>query len=73
MKDHVEAGVTKKFKKRNMKELPASAREAIVKMYLQDNVYQKDIAKYYKISPVLVSRLVKEAQENPEKNKKLIK
>ena len=72
MKIHVEAGVTKKFKKRHLKELPASAREAIVKMYLQDNIYQKDIAKYYKISPVLVSRLVKEAQENPEKNKKLI-
>ena len=28
---------------------------------------QADIAKYYKISPALVSKLVQEAQRNPEK------
>ena len=44
-----------------MKERPPATREAIVKMYLEDNVFQSDIAKYYKISPMLVSRLVKEA------------
>jgi len=37
-------------------------------MYLVDHVFQKDIAKYYKISPMLVSKLVVEAQRDPEKN-----
>ena len=37
-------------------------------MYLVDHVFQKDIAKYYKISPALVSKLVVEAQRDPEKN-----
>ena len=54
-----------------MKELPVSTREAIVKMYLVDNVFQKDIAKYYKISAALVSKLVVEAQRNPQKNELL--
>jgi len=36
-------------------------RDAIVKMYLVDGVFQKDVAKYYKVSPMLVSRLVKES------------
>ena len=64
------AGVTKSSKKRHMKELPPSTRDAIVKMYLVDHVFQGDIAKYFKISPMLVSRLVKEAQEQPDKNEK---
>ena len=62
------AGVTAKCKKRHLKELPASIRDSIVKMYLVDHVFQADIAKYYKISPALVSRLVKEAQADPGKN-----
>ena len=36
-------------------------------MYLEDHVTQKDIAKYYKITPRLVSCMVKEAQCNPDK------
>ena len=36
-------------------------------MYLKQHVYQADVAKYFKISPALVSRLVKEAQENPKR------
>ena len=44
-----------------MKELPVSTREAIVKMYLVDHVFQKDIAKFYKVSAALVSKLVVEA------------
>ena len=55
------AGITKSFKKWHMKELPISTREAIVKMYLVDHVFQKDIAKFYKISAALVSKLVVEA------------
>ena len=53
-----------------MKALPLETREAIVKMYLEDGVFQKDVAKFYKISPVLVSKLVKEAQQNPAKQVK---
>ena len=62
-RERASAGVTKSGKKRHLKELPPATREAIVKMYLEDHVFQSDIAKYYKISPILVSRLVKEAQE----------
>ena len=36
-------------------------------MYLVDHVFQKDIAKYYKISAALVSKLVVEAQREPKK------
>ena len=36
-------------------------------MYIVDHIFQSDIAKYYKISPALVSKLVKEAQRNPQK------
>ena len=59
------AGNTKSFKKRHLKELPISTREAIVKMYLIDHVFQADIAKYYKVSAALVSKLVVEAQREP--------
>jgi len=40
-------------------------------MYLLDNVFQTDIAKFYKISAALVSKLVVEAQRNPQKLKVL--
>lgn len=46
-----QAGVTAKYKKRHRKELPAATRDAIVKMYLDDHVFQRDVAKYFKISP----------------------
>ena len=46
-------------KKRQLKEIPIATREAIVRMYLEDHVFQCDIAKYFKISPALVSKLVK--------------
>ena len=59
------AGNTRTFRKRHLKELPISTREAIVKMYLVDHVFQNDIAKYYKISSTMVSKLVVEAQRNP--------
>ena len=42
--------------------------EAIVTMYLEQHVFQVDIAKYFKVSPSLVSRLVKQAQEDPQRN-----
>ena len=54
------AGVTKKCKKRHLKDLPLETREAIVKMYLEDHIFQCDVAKFFKISPTLVSKLVKE-------------
>jgi len=65
------AGNTKSFRKRHLKELPISTREAIVKMYLVDHVFQSDIAKYYKVSAAMVSKLVVEAQRNPQKLKML--
>ena len=55
------AGVSSKCKKRHLKELPISTREKIVKMYMDDHVFQCDIAKYFKVSSALVGRLVKEA------------
>ena len=67
------AGVKARFKKRHLKELPVEVRENIVKMYLEDHVYQKDIAKLYKISTALVGKLVKEAQEESTKNDDLRK
>ena len=42
-------------------------------MYREDHVYQTDVAKYYKVSPSLVSKLVKEAKEEKEKNDELIR
>ena len=36
-------------------------------MYLEDHIMQADIAKYFKITPRLVSCLVKDAQRNPDK------
>ena len=67
-KNKLHAGITKSCKKRHIKELPISTRESIVKMYLDDHVFQKDIAKYYKISAGLVSKLVVEAKRDPKRN-----
>ena len=66
-----QAGVTAKYKKRHLKQIPPAVRDKIVSMYLDHHVFQKDIAKVFKISAAMVSRLVKEAQENPEKNENL--
>ena len=52
------AGNTKNFKKRHLKDLLISTRQAIVRMYLVDHVYQCEVAQYYKVSPALVSKLV---------------
>ena len=68
-----QAGVTSRYKKRNLKQLPASTRDAIVKMYLEQHVFQADVAKYFKVSPAIVSRLVKEAKTDQEKNRELKK
>jgi len=54
-----QAGINSKFKKRHMKELSPTIRDNIVRMYLVDHVFQKDIASYYKISTNLVSKLVR--------------
>ncbi len=40
-------------------------------MYLVDHVFQKDVAKYFKVPATLVGKLVKEAQNNPEKQQNL--
>ena len=41
-------------------------------MYLEDHVFQADIAKYFKVSPAMVSRLVREAKADIDKNKELL-
>ena len=70
-REQLNSGTSAKFKKRHQKDLPISTREAIVKMYLVDHVFQKDVAKYFKIPAALVGKLVKEAQNNPEKQQNL--
>ena len=40
-------------------------------MYRDDHVFQCDVAKYFKVSAGLVSKLVVEAQRDPEKIKAL--
>ena len=42
-----------------------------MKLYLEDHVFQKDIAKTYKISTALVSKLVREAQAESTRNQEL--
>ena len=54
-----------------MKDLTATTRENIVKMYLEDHMFQKEIAKYYKVSCAIVSRLCREAETDLAKNRKL--
>jgi len=72
-REQSESGVRAKFKKRHLKQLPIEVRENIVKMYLEDHIYQKEIAKLYKISTALVSKLVREAQEESTRNADLRK
>ena len=67
------AGVSSKSKKRHKKELPPQVRDEIVKMYLEEHVFQADIAQLFKVSKALVSRLVKEAQEDPGRSAALRK
>ena len=67
-RNKLHAGITKSCKKWHIKELPISTREAIVKMYLDDHVFQSDIAKYYKISAGLVSKLVVQAKRDSKRN-----
>ena len=62
------AGASNKSKKRLKKELPPAVRDEIVKMYLEEHVFQADIAQLFKVSKALVSRLVKEAQDDPKRS-----
>ena len=66
-REKMHAGTTKNFKKRHLKDLPISTRQAIVKMYLVDHVFQCEVALFYKVSPALVSKLVVEELRNPTK------
>ena len=65
--------MTANYKKRHRKELPAATRDAIVKMYLDDHVFQRNVTKYFKVSPALVSQLVRQAKGDREKNRELRK
>ena len=51
--------MTRKYKKLRLKLLPPDIRAEIVRLYVEENVLQNDIAKRFRISSSLVSRLVK--------------
>ena len=68
-----ERGLTRKYKKRTLKELPPEVRKEILRLYNEEHVLQQDIAKEFRISPTLVHRLVKEARSEPEKLRRLEK
>ena len=68
-----ERGLASKCKKRHKKELPSTIRTEIVRLYTEEHIHQHEIAKLYKISKILVSRLVIEATQQPEKQQKLIR
>ena len=55
------------YKKRRLKELPYAMREAIVRAYLEEHMFQKDVARLFRVTPALVSKLVCEAQQQPSK------
>ena len=65
-----ERGVTRTCKKRALKQLPASTRREIVRLYNEDHVLQQDIADRYRVSVFLVGRLVREFAKQPEKEQR---
>ncbi len=64
--------MTRNFKKRHRKELPAEIRSEIVRLYTEEHMHQRNIAELYKISKALVGRLVRESISQPEKQLKLL-
>ena len=54
------------FKKRHLKDLDEEEIEQIVRETKLPGRLQKDIAVRHRVSPVLVSKLVKEAESRPE-------
>ena len=62
-----ERGTTRSGKKRALRQLPASTRHEIVRLYNEENVLQKDIADKFRVSVSLVGRLVREFSRQPEK------
>ena len=63
----MERGQAHKSKKRHRKELSAAIRAEVVRLYVEEHVLQREIAKKYRISERLVSQLVVEAERFPEK------
>ena len=55
------------FKKRHLKDLSEEEVDAIVAHSLKPGWLKKDIAKKFRVSDMLVSRICKEAEEEPEK------
>ena len=55
------------YKKRQLKELSHTMREAVVHAYLKEHMFQKDVARLFRVTPALVSKLVCEAQQQPSK------
>ena len=57
----------RKYKKRSRKDLSYEEIEQVIAATKQPYLLHKDIAQQFKIPAILVSRLVKESQEKPEK------
>lgn len=70
MEREADRGITRTWKKRNLKQLPASTRREIVRLYNEEKILQKDIADRFRVSASLVGRLVMEFSREPEKQKK---
>ena len=45
-------------------------RKAIVRTYVKENMLQKDVARRFRVTPALVSKLVCEARQQPKKELK---
>ena len=55
-----------------MKELCSDSRAEIVRLYTQEHIPQHEIANKFKVTSQLVARLVKQADNDPEKQLRLV-
>ena len=67
---YLDPAIARRTKKRKLRELSEHDRAAIVRASLVDFEPQQDIAKRYRVTSSLVSRLVKENQQLPHYEKK---
>ena len=68
--NYLDPVIARRTKKRKLRELTENDRAAILRASLVDFEPQQDIAKRYRVTSSLVSRLVKENQQQPHYEKK---
>ena len=56
-------GYSAKVKKRLLKDLSPDSRMEIVRLYEEEHMLQKDIAERYRVSTMLISTLIKDAEK----------